>query len=103
MALLVGFALDQQVSVEKAFSGPLALRERLGSLDAATLASTDLEPLFRAPPAIHRFPAAMAKRVHDLAVHIRDHYDGDAAAVWTTAATEMSSGRGSPRCPASGR
>ncbi|MCW3013316.1 MAG: HhH-GPD family protein [Solirubrobacterales bacterium] len=86
MALLVGFVLDQQVTVQKAFSGPLALRERLGALDAATLASADLEPVFRERPAIHRFPAAMAQRVHDLAVHIRDAYDGDAARVWTDAA-----------------
>jgi len=85
MALLVGFALDQQVSVQKAFSGPLALRERLGSIDAAALASADLEPVFRAKPAIHRFPGAMAKRVHDLAVHIQEHYGGDAARVWTDA------------------
>jgi uncharacterized HhH-GPD family protein len=86
MALLVGFALDQQVSVQKAFAGPLALKERLGALDAATLASADLEPVFRAKPAIHRFPGSMAQRVHDLAVHVRDEYDGDAARVWTGAA-----------------
>jgi uncharacterized HhH-GPD family protein len=86
MALLVGFVLDQQVTVQKAFSGPLALRERLGSLDAATLADADLETVFRERPAIHRFPGAMAQRVHDLAVHIRDRYDGDAARVWTQAA-----------------
>jgi hypothetical protein len=67
MALLVGFALDQQVTVQKAFAGPLAIRERLGALDAATLAAADLEPVFRARPAIHRFPGAMARRVHDLA------------------------------------
>ena len=86
MALLVGFALDQQVSVQKAFSGPLALRERLGAFDAATLAAADLEPVFRMKPAIHRYPAAMARRVHELAEHIRDDYDGDAARVWTEAA-----------------
>ncbi len=86
MALLVGFALDQQVTVQKAFSGPLALRERLGSLDAGAIAAAELEPIFRTPPAIHRFPGSMAKRVHDLAIHIRDHYDGDAARVWTGAA-----------------
>jgi len=86
MALLVGFVLDQQVTVQKAFSGPLALRERLGSLDADTLAAADLETIFRRRPAIHRFPGAMAQRVHDLAVHIRDSYDGDAARVWTQAA-----------------
>jgi uncharacterized HhH-GPD family protein len=86
MALLVGFALDQQVPVQKAFSGPLVLRERLGAIDAATLASTDLEPVFRAKPAIHRFPGSMAKRVQELAVHVMDHYAGDAARVWTDAA-----------------
>jgi uncharacterized HhH-GPD family protein len=86
MALLVGFVLDQQVTVQKAFAGPLVLQERLGSIDAATLADADLEPVFRKPPALHRYPGSMAKRVHDLAVHIRDHYDGDAARVWTDAA-----------------
>jgi uncharacterized HhH-GPD family protein len=86
MALLVGFVLDQQITVQKAFAGPLAIRERLGALDAATLASADLEPVFRERPAIHRFPGSMAKRVHDMAVHIRDEYDGDAARVWTDAA-----------------
>lgn len=86
MALLIGFALDQQVSVQKAFSGPLVIRERLGTLDAAALAEADLDPVFRARPAIHRFPGAMAQRVHDLAVHIRDNYDGDAGRVWTDAA-----------------
>jgi uncharacterized HhH-GPD family protein len=86
MALLVGFVLDQQVTVQKAFGGPLALQERLGGLDADTLASADLEPVFRARPAIHRFPGSMAKRVHALAVHVRDEYDGDAARVWTDAA-----------------
>jgi len=85
LALLVGFALDQQVSVQKAFAGPLALQERLGSFDAATLAAADLETIFREKPAIHRFPGAMAKRVHDLAVHILEHYDGEAARVWTDA------------------
>jgi uncharacterized HhH-GPD family protein len=86
MALLIGFVLDQQVTVQKAFGGPLALRERLGSLDAATLASADLEPVFRERPAIHRFPGSMAQRVHDLAVHIGDRYAGDASRVWTEAA-----------------
>jgi uncharacterized HhH-GPD family protein len=86
MALLVGFCLDQQVTVQKAFMGPLVLKERLGALDAASLASADLEPLFRAKPAIHRYPGAMAQRVHELAVHVRDRYGGDAARVWTDAA-----------------
>jgi uncharacterized HhH-GPD family protein len=86
LALLVGFVLDQQVTVQKAFAGPLALRERLGSFDAGTLAAADLEPVFRTRPAIHRYPGAMAQRVHDLAVHLLDHYDGDATRVWTDAA-----------------
>ena len=85
MALLIGFALDQQVSVQKAFCGPLVLRERIGAIDAATLAGAELEPVFREKPAIHRFPGAMAGRVHELAVVVRDDYDGDAARVWTDA------------------
>lgn len=86
MALLVGFALDQQVTVQKAFAGPLAIRERLGSVDAATLAKADLDTVFRERPAVHRYPGVMAKRVHDLAVHIEAEYDGDASRVWTDAA-----------------
>jgi uncharacterized HhH-GPD family protein len=87
MALLIGFALDQQVPVQKAFTGPLVLRDRLGALDAETVATADLEPLFRERPAIHRFPGSMARRVRDLAVHLRDNYGGDAARVWTDAAS----------------
>lgn len=87
MALLVGFVLDQQVTVQKAFLGPLALRERLGSLEPATLAAADLEPVFRTPPAIHRYPGSMAQRVRDLAAHVLEHYDGDAARVWSEATT----------------
>jgi uncharacterized HhH-GPD family protein len=86
MALLIGFALDQQVTVQKAFAGPEVLRERLGSIEPAAVAAADLDPIFRERPALHRYPGAMAKRVHDLAVHIRDEYDGDAARVWTAAA-----------------
>jgi len=86
MALLIGFALDQQVPVQKAFSGPFAIRERVGSLDPATLAGADLDAVFRAKPAVHRFPGAMATRVHDLAAHIRDNYDGHAERIWTDAA-----------------
>jgi uncharacterized HhH-GPD family protein len=85
MALLIGFALDQQVSVPKAFSGPLAIKERVGTLDPAKLAAADLDPVFREKPAIHRFPGKMAERVHELAVHVRDEYDGDAERVWTGA------------------
>jgi uncharacterized HhH-GPD family protein len=86
-ALLVGFALDQQVTVMKAFMGPLVLKERLGTLEPAAVAAADLEPLFRQVPAIHRFPGAMAERVHDLAVFVVEKYDGDAARVWTDATT----------------
>jgi len=86
MALLIGFALDQQITVQQAFTGPLLLKERLGVIDAATLASADLEPVFRAKPAVHRFPGSMAQRVHDLAVHVLDRYGGEAARVWTDAA-----------------
>lgn len=86
MALLVGFALDQQVSVQKAFSGPLAIRERLGSIEPHALAEADLEATFREKPAVHRYPGNMAKRVHELAVHVTETYDGDAARVWTDAA-----------------
>ncbi len=85
MALLVGFVLDQQITVQHAFSGPLVLKERLGSIDAATLAEADLEPVFRERPAIHRYPGSMAKRVRELAAHVRDRYDGEAARVWTDA------------------
>jgi uncharacterized HhH-GPD family protein len=86
MALLVGFELDQRVTVMKAFEGPLALKERLGAIDAVTLAAADLEPVFFEKPVIHRYPRSMAKRVHELAVHVRDVYGGDAARVWTSAA-----------------
>src|SRR5215216_4833918 len=87
LALLIGFALDQQVTVQKAFMGPLVLLERVGTLDAAALATMDLEPAFRERPAIHRFPGAMARRVRDLAAHVAERYDGDAGRVWTTASS----------------
>ena len=77
MALLVGFLLDQQVTVQKAFSGPLAIRERVGTLDAGVLADTDLDTVFRQKPAIHRFPGAMAAKVQELAAIVRDEYGGD--------------------------
>ncbi len=89
MALLIGFALDQQVSVQKAFSGPKVLLERLGTLEARRLAEIDaatLEAAAKGPPAIHRFPRAMAERVRELAAHVVDTYDGDASRLWTDAA-----------------
>ena len=85
MALLIGFALDQQVTVPKAFMGPLAIKERLGTLDPKKLAAADLDPVFREKPAIHRFPSKMAERVHDLSAHISAEYDGDAERVWKDA------------------
>ena len=90
LALLVGFALDQQVTVQKAFSGPLELRRRMGSFDAKTIAETDpaeLEEIFRAKPALHRYPGAMAVRVQDLCAAIVEDYDGHAERVWTEAET----------------
>ena len=85
LALLVGFALDQQITVQKAFAGPLAIRERLGVFDAGALAGADLESVFREKPAVHRYPGAMARRVHDLAVHICERYGGRAELVWSEA------------------
>ena len=87
MALLVGFVLDQQVTVQKAFSGPLVLQgaPRLARRRRRSPTPTSSR-CSASSPAIHRFPGSMAKRVHDLAVHVRDHYDGDAARVWTDAA-----------------
>jgi uncharacterized HhH-GPD family protein len=84
-ALLVGFALDQQITVQQAFLGPLRLKQRLGTLEPAAVAKADLEPLFREKPAIHRFPGSMATRVHDLAATVVEDYDGDAARIWTEA------------------
>ena len=88
MALIIGFALDQQVPVQKAFSGPKVLLDRLGSIDARRLATMDaaeLEAAAKGPPAIHRFPSAMAKRVREVATHIVENYDGEAARIWTDA------------------
>ena len=88
LALLIGFALDQQVTVQSAFAGPLKLRQRLGTLDAKTIAATDpvrLLEIFRERPAIHRFPGSMATRVQELAAFVVEEYGGDAAQLWTKA------------------
>jgi uncharacterized HhH-GPD family protein len=88
LALLIGFALDQQVSVQAAFSGPLKIKQRLGTLEAGVLASIDpdrLEAAFRERPAVHRFPGSMAMRVRDLAAHVEAEYGGDAARLWSEA------------------
>lgn len=87
-ALLVGFALDQQVPVPTAFLGPLKLKQRLGTLEPGAIAATDpqrLDELFRERPAIHRFPGNMARRVHELAAVVADEYDGDASRIWREA------------------
>jgi len=93
MALLIGFALDQQVTVQKAFVGPLVLRERLGSVAPAAVADADLERIFAEKPAIHRFPGTMARRVHDLAAHICGEYDADARRVWSSTRSSEQLGR----------
>ena len=88
MALLIGFALDQQVPVQWAFSAPKVLLQRLGTLDARDIAAmdvADVEAASKGPPAVHRYPAAMGRRVHELASYIAATYDGDAARVWTDA------------------
>jgi uncharacterized HhH-GPD family protein len=85
LALLIGFALDQQVPVQTAFAGPLKIKQRVGTLDARTLARTDLEPVFKEKPAVHRFPGSMAKRVQELAAVVEEEYGGRAERVWTDA------------------
>jgi uncharacterized HhH-GPD family protein len=88
LALLIGFALDQQVPVQTAFAGPLKLKQRLGTLDAAAIAGTDpakLEAAFREKPAIHRFPGTMAQRIQELAAVVEEEYGGDAARLWRDA------------------
>jgi uncharacterized HhH-GPD family protein len=89
LALLIGFALDQQVTVQKAFSGPLELSRRIGHLDAARIAAmepTELDRVFRTPPALHRFPGSMAGKVQALCAAIARDYDNDASRVWSGAA-----------------
>src|SRR6266508_4094815 len=88
LALLIGFALDQQVTVQKAFSGPAELRRRLGHLDAARIATTppeDLDRVFRERPALHRFPGAMAAKVAALCAVVAERYGNDASRIWREA------------------
>jgi len=88
LALLIGFVLDQQVTVQKAFAGPLELQRRVGTLDPAAVAALDPEVLqaaFRERPALHRFPGAMAARVQELCAVVARDFGGDAARVWTEA------------------
>ena len=88
LALLIGFVLDQQVTVPTAFSGPLKLKQRLGSLDASEIAALDPDRLlevFRQRPGVHRFPGSMAKRVQELCAVVAEEYGGDASRVWRDA------------------
>jgi uncharacterized HhH-GPD family protein len=88
LALLIGFVLDQQVPLQKAFSGPLELSRRIGGLDARTIAAMEpdrLDAIFRERPALHRFPGNMARRTQELVTAIVERYDGDAARIWTEA------------------
>jgi uncharacterized HhH-GPD family protein len=88
LALLIGFVLDQQVTLQKAFSGPLELGRRIGGLDARRIAAMDpdaLDAVFRERPALHRFPGNMARRTRELAAYLVDRYDGDASKVWREA------------------
>ncbi|MDQ1217346.1 HhH-GPD-type base excision DNA repair protein [Microbacterium arborescens] len=87
LALLIGMLLDQQIAMETAFTGPLKIRERAGSVDAATIAGYDPEEfveVFRQTPAVHRFPGSMAGRVQTLCQTIVDDWGGDASAIWTS-------------------
>jgi uncharacterized HhH-GPD family protein len=86
LALVIGMLLDQQVPMEWAFRGPATLRDRLGRLDCAAIAAMppeELEAVFKEKPALHRYPGSMAKRTHALCVHIVEHYEADAAKIWT--------------------
>lgn len=89
-ALLYGFVLDQQVPLQKAFSGPYELRKRVGTLDPSKIAAMEparLEAAFKGPPALHRFPGNMAKRTQELASALARDYDGDASRIWREAKT----------------
>ena len=85
LALLIGFALDQQVPVQTAFAGPLKIKERLGTLEIAHLDPAQVEAAFREKPAVHRFPGSMATRVQDLVALVEEEYGGDASRLWREA------------------
>ena len=90
LALLIGLVLDQQVKMEKAFSGPYELEKRIGHLDAVKIAAMDpaeLDRVFRERPALHRFPGSMAKRVQEMCAAVAEKYGGEAGRVWRDAAT----------------
>jgi uncharacterized HhH-GPD family protein len=86
LALLIGMLLDQQVAMETAFAGPLKIQQRVGSVDAATIAGYDPDEFtaaFKTPPAVHRFPGSMASRVQSLCQSLVEEWGGDASALWT--------------------
>jgi len=85
LALLIGFALDQQVPVQTAFSGPLKIKQRLGTLEVAHLDPAEVEAAFREKPAVHRFPGSMAARVQELCAVVEEEYGGDASRLWREA------------------
>jgi uncharacterized HhH-GPD family protein len=85
LALLIGFALDQQVPVQTAFAGPLKIKERLGTLEVARRDPAEVEAAFRAKPAVHRFPGSMAARVQELCALVEEEYGGDASRLWREA------------------
>jgi uncharacterized HhH-GPD family protein len=106
MALLIGFALDQQVTVQTAFSGPLKIKERLGTLDPGAIAALDpakLEAAFRERPAVHRFPGSMATKVVALCAHVESEYGGDASRIWREAADSAELRRRLEALPGFGR
>lgn len=85
LALMIGMLLDQQIPMETAFAGPAKIRDRMGSLDAAAIASHDPEAfveLFRTPPSVHRFPGSMAGRTQQLCAALVENWGGDASAIW---------------------
>ncbi|MFD0804049.1 HhH-GPD-type base excision DNA repair protein [Streptomonospora algeriensis] len=87
LALLIGMLLDQQVAMEAAFAGPKKIADRMGGLDARTIAATGPEEFAEVcsrQPAVHRFPGSMAGRIQRLCGYLVEHYGGDAAALWTS-------------------
>lgn len=87
-ALLVGMLLDQQFPMERAFAGPLRIRERFGTLEPVLVAAAppdEFAELCATPPAVHRYGRSMARRTQALAAHVVTEYDGDAERLWATA------------------
>lgn len=85
LALVVGMLLDQQVPMEWAFAGPATLRDRLDHLDPNRIAAMDVDEFVAvccAKPAIHRFPAVMGRRIHDLCTVLSDRYEGETTRLW---------------------